>query len=164
MENGIDIALLIGIIMNLTKGADLILLSSQKKKIQENFEIFTLWLDDIKPITWFKPFTTPKAQKLFLTIGVIQFFIIALIEFIFKELPAFKYNIDTIKTIIMFIGLFFVPQIIKRFGLKISKWLVQHANTFKFVFRYIFIRVFSFSIILFVFRFLVFIISFKDIY
>lgn len=53
MQGTIEILLILGIIINLIKGADLILRPHQQKWIQDKFDTFTLWLDYSRPLNWY---------------------------------------------------------------------------------------------------------------
>jgi hypothetical protein len=51
--HAINVLLAIGIFANLVKGGDLLLRKHQKQRLQETFEAFTVWLDDLRPTRWF---------------------------------------------------------------------------------------------------------------
>src|SRR6266849_1756696 len=53
MLHWIDTLALVGILINLLKGADLLLRPNQQKWIQSKFESITLGLDDLRPIQWY---------------------------------------------------------------------------------------------------------------
>src|SRR6266850_7536554 len=53
MERTVEILLVIGLLVNLLKGADLILRPHQQKWLQDKFETLVLWFDYAKPIDWF---------------------------------------------------------------------------------------------------------------
>ena len=53
MQRTIEILLVIGILVNIIKGADLILRPHQQKWFQDKFESLVLWFDYAKPIDWF---------------------------------------------------------------------------------------------------------------
>lgn len=55
-----DTLLLIGILMNLVKGGDLLLRQHQKDWLQDHFEAFTLRLDDVRPVSWFGALSRPR--------------------------------------------------------------------------------------------------------
>lgn len=59
MQRTVEILLVIGILVNLIKGADLILRPHQQKWVQDKFETLTLRLSDTKPLTWFGYITNP---------------------------------------------------------------------------------------------------------
>lgn len=59
MQRTVEILLAIGILVNLIKGADLILRPHQQKWLQDKFETLTLRLSDTKPLTWFGHITNP---------------------------------------------------------------------------------------------------------
>lgn len=54
MRQVLDILLVIGIILNLIKGADLILRPHQQKRLQQTFESLALWLDYSRPLRFYK--------------------------------------------------------------------------------------------------------------
>lgn len=138
MEKGIDIALIIGVILNLSKGADLILLPKQKEWVQEKFENLTIWLDDIKPISWFQVFTTLKAQKIFLIIGIIEFLLIPVIAYFFQDpFPTEAKSFQGFQIVALLIGFATLPFARNKMGLIITGWLVKHKSSIKFIFRFI---------------------------
>jgi hypothetical protein len=49
----VDALLVIGVLANLVKGGDLFLRAKQKEWLQDRFEVLTLRLDDIRPVSWF---------------------------------------------------------------------------------------------------------------
>jgi hypothetical protein len=53
MQRTVEILLVIGILVNLIKGADLILRPHQQKWLQNKFESLALWLDYAKPPKWY---------------------------------------------------------------------------------------------------------------
>ena len=55
-----DSLLVIGVLTNLVKGGDLLLRKRQKKWLQERFEVLTLRLDDIRPVSWFGALSRPR--------------------------------------------------------------------------------------------------------
>jgi len=133
MEKGLSIALVIGVLLNLTKGADMILLDSQKKYLQIKVENFTIFLDDIKPIKWFNVFTTLKAQIIFFIIGLIEFSIIVVIALRQDDLGEKDRHYQYLIIGISFLS---IPFSIKLIGLRTSKWLVEHKSSFRFICRY----------------------------
>jgi hypothetical protein len=60
MRGSINFLLAIGIITNLIKGGDLLLRNSQKKKLQDRFETFTLWIDGLRPLSWLSSLPKPR--------------------------------------------------------------------------------------------------------
>lgn len=54
MQRTVEILLVIGILVNLIKGADLILRPHQQKWVQDKFESLVLWFDYTKPFDWYK--------------------------------------------------------------------------------------------------------------
>src|SRR2546423_4654285 len=53
MQRTIDILFVVGILVNLVKGADLILRPHQQKWLQDRWVSMTQRLDNIKPMDWF---------------------------------------------------------------------------------------------------------------
>lgn len=62
MERIVDVLFVIGLIVNLLKGADLILRPHQQKWVQEKFESFTLWLTDTKPLQLYRNLSKQKVK------------------------------------------------------------------------------------------------------
>jgi hypothetical protein len=56
----VDSLLVIGVLTNLVKGGDLLLRKTQKEWLQERFEVLTLRLDDIRPVSWFAALSRPR--------------------------------------------------------------------------------------------------------
>lgn len=54
-----DVALVVGILINVVKGGDLLLRQHQKDWLQNNFETLTLRLEYIRPIAWFGALSRP---------------------------------------------------------------------------------------------------------
>lgn len=63
MSRAIEVLLIIGILINLIKGADLILRPYQQKRIQDKFETWVLWFDYTKPFDWYMD--KDRVEKLF---------------------------------------------------------------------------------------------------
>ncbi len=72
----------LGVLINLFKLGDMILRPQQKKKFEEVFETFTLWLDDIKPINWFNNLV--HSGKLQYALTLISVYILVLIFLYFQ--------------------------------------------------------------------------------
>lgn len=53
MSRTVEILLIIGILVNIIKGAELILRPHQQRWLQANFETLVLWFDYTKPFDWF---------------------------------------------------------------------------------------------------------------
>jgi len=58
--HAINVLLAIGLFANLVKGGDLLLRKQQKEQLQERFEAFTVWIDDLKPVRWFASLPRPR--------------------------------------------------------------------------------------------------------
>ncbi len=56
----VDVLLAIGVLTNVVKGGDLLLRKRQKEWLQERFEVLTLRLDDIRPVSWFEALSRPR--------------------------------------------------------------------------------------------------------
>ncbi|MGH9948806.1 MAG: hypothetical protein ACRD6X_16655 [Pyrinomonadaceae bacterium] len=53
MQRTVEILLIIGVLINLIKGAELILRPHQEKWLQDRFETLVLWLEYVRPVNWF---------------------------------------------------------------------------------------------------------------
>lgn len=56
----VDTLLVAGLLINLLKGADLILRKRQKEWLEDRFETLTLRLDDLRPLSWFGALARPR--------------------------------------------------------------------------------------------------------
>lgn len=74
MEKFLHVGFIIGLLLSLSKLSELMFSLKQKKYIQDKFEIFTIWLDDVKPNKWSRFLENDKVQLCFLTIGFLQTF------------------------------------------------------------------------------------------
>lgn len=63
MQRTVDILLVIGILVNLIKGADLVLRPHQQKWLQKKFESLALWLDYTKPLKWYMSLVHKKVYS-----------------------------------------------------------------------------------------------------
>src|SRR5260370_42404468 len=53
MQRTVEILLVLGILVNLVKGADLLLRAHQQRWLQDKFELLALKLDYTRPIEWY---------------------------------------------------------------------------------------------------------------
>lgn len=67
----VDSLLSIGIFANLVKGGDLLLRKGQKEWLQDRFETFTLWLDEVRPVMWFGALCRPRPAAVWTTLIVL---------------------------------------------------------------------------------------------
>lgn len=143
MTSILDITFIIGVILNFTKGADLFLLESQKQKIQNYFESFTLFVDDIKPINWFEMLKQKKAQRIILlvAIGIICILIFADLYQQYSNPrnetgTTLGERINSNSLYIAFTWLLSIPFIFK-FGVKLNRWILAKNNLLVFFLRYL---------------------------
>jgi hypothetical protein len=62
MQRTVEILLVIGVLVNLVKGADLLLRPHQQKWLQEKVETTTLWLTYLKPLRFYKTLSKRNSQ------------------------------------------------------------------------------------------------------
>jgi hypothetical protein len=67
MTKLLDIAFVIGLLVNILKASDMILRPHQQKRLQESVESLVLWLEDCKPISAVEHVMNPKVQDALLT-------------------------------------------------------------------------------------------------
>lgn len=80
----IDVALLVGVFLNLLKGIDLLLTSKQREQIQDFFEDLTLRIDHLEYDDWIRNLTSPGVQAVFVGFTYVQLFVMAILGFIFQ--------------------------------------------------------------------------------
>lgn len=68
MKTTVVILFIIGTLVNLLKGADLLLRPHQKKMVQEQAETLTLWAEETKPVEWYAKLTSTKSQFVLLAV------------------------------------------------------------------------------------------------
>jgi hypothetical protein len=125
MSRVLEILLIIGIVVNLLKGADLILRTHQQKWIQDRFEHVTLWLEDTKPIDWFAKRAKDKVQ-----IALLIFFIVLdLLALMIVLIHFVKTESNSILAALLFLASVFVNLVIlKRIALDSRKWLCKSSS------------------------------------
>jgi hypothetical protein len=75
MNQTIEILFIVGVFVNLIKGADLILRPHQSAWIQDRFDSFALWLDFTRPLDWYaKRHGAKKIFLILLSLTVAVFF------------------------------------------------------------------------------------------
>lgn len=62
MERTIDILFIIGLLVHLFKGADLLLRPHQERWLQEKCDTLALWLDFTRPLKWYAKFKIRKTR------------------------------------------------------------------------------------------------------
>jgi hypothetical protein len=65
----VDTLFALGLAINLLKGIDFFLTEKHRKKVQGAAERMTLWLIDVRPLTWFRIVSTPAAVFLLVAIS-----------------------------------------------------------------------------------------------
>ena len=101
MEQTINIALAVGVLLNVSKGADMLFLDSQKKQIERYFKIFSVFVNKIKPVNWKSYFlNNTKITILFYKINqylpsVVSIMLIGIIISTSGELDFFKFIIPS---------------------------------------------------------------------
>ncbi len=79
MNRIVEILLIIGILANLLKGADLILRPKQQARVQQKFETLTLWLDYTKPLGWYTKLKNRKIKVILITISSLLYLSLAVV-------------------------------------------------------------------------------------
>lgn len=69
MQRIVEILLIVGILTNVLKGAEILLRPHQQKKVQTFFDHLTLKLEYTSPLKWFGYFLKNKIQVVFITIA-----------------------------------------------------------------------------------------------
>lgn len=85
MKSIIDGLFVIGLLVNLTKGADLILRPAQQKWIQSKTESLALLLDYTHPIRWYSGLTKHKAKIWLAALPVTFFFVVIVYAAVHSE-------------------------------------------------------------------------------
>ncbi|NEO21889.1 MULTISPECIES: hypothetical protein [unclassified Moorena] len=150
MEEFVDALLVIGILANLVKGGDLFLRESQKQKVQDISESITIYLDDLRPISWLRPLTTQKAQHWIIVVGVIEFVIVMVVAFTLQRLDPVDDNIFGLSLILtqllaLVLSGLSLPFIFKT-GPKTMSWLLQDERPLQFLCRFLRLIVFGYVI------------------
>ena len=73
LSHVLDVALVLGIFINLVKAGDLFLRPHQQARVQSFFEDLTLRVEDVRPIEWLGRLATPRAHLVLVLIGVVEF-------------------------------------------------------------------------------------------
>ena len=85
MKSTLEILLVLGIVINLVKGADLLLRPHQAKWVQNKWESLTLWLDYTKPIDWFFKGGRTKGLMLVLYLLLFPWFVYYMMSLVLNE-------------------------------------------------------------------------------
>lgn len=133
----LDLVLIIGILTNVVKGADLILRPHQQKWINDKFESLTLWLDYAKPLKWFSNLATSRGQIILILIGSLELVAVAIIVLLFKRNDNVPRSERLTQILVLVISLLCIPVIVKRIGPKVTSWLFGDAKILRFLMRYI---------------------------
>lgn len=91
----LDTLLIIALLLLFTKSANLLLLPHQRKAFNDRFELFTLWLDEKRPFTWFLSLPHKKKWHLYLGAGLpVPFFVSIILSWIFTSRTSPDHPID----------------------------------------------------------------------
>jgi hypothetical protein len=154
MNSALNVLLAIGVLANLIKGGDLILRERQKKKLQDRFETFTVWVDDLRPVKWLSYLPNPKPalwwsvfSAIFALIapapglGAALLFVVYLIrDSIVSILQAQRVKASIVGAAMWFGFLLAIPASVlalRKFSRPLIKWLVGDARFWLFLGRLI---------------------------
>jgi len=131
----IDILFALGVIINLLKGADLILRPHQQARIQAAMETVTLHLEELRPLRWLQWLTTPHGHKILLVIGLFEFGVVAIASQIFYLASGRR---SELLLTLPFFGLSAVsiPYIV-RHGPRLLRWLTAECRVARFFLRFV---------------------------
>jgi hypothetical protein len=130
----LDVAFVIGLLVNLSKLGELALRPHQQKKLQEWSETNTLRLDYFRLPKWFEILRRRKAAGILLLIGFAEFFLVALIAGL-KDDQTPK-NVHAVQIVAILLSLLSMPYIYKTAGPKYLNWLFADQKTMRFIGRY----------------------------
>lgn len=141
IDSTIDLLLFIGILSNVIKGGELILVKEQREQVQKFAEKTSLFLRNLKPLESLKLFSVEKVRFLTLVLSgifVLQF----LIALYFSMDQVSKYvegHLALLVTgLISFcLGWFMLPRFISKYGHQLSVWLYSHGKGMLFVGRFL---------------------------
>lgn len=141
----LNAALALGVIVNLFKGADLILRPPQRKQVQEAVETATLWLEELRPMRWRRHLSTPRGQKVILGICILECvagLIIALIRQ-FEE-----GGISNVAEGLPAMAILVIPiALLIRYGPRSARWFFEPKSAWRFILRFAGLWVILFVII-----------------
>jgi hypothetical protein len=138
----LQLLLIAGILVNLVKGAELILRPHQEKWLQYKWESMTLWLHYSKPINWF--FQSGKITQFFWISYALFFPVILVLALALLPELKWRYWIGVILCFLMTGGLFLYSVIMKNkeddvYQLKIQQklinWFSEGRTTRQYIFR-----------------------------
>ena len=139
MKRVVELLFIIGLLINLTKGADLMLRPYQQKWIQSKTETLALWLEYAYPLKWLGKLTTRKAHIVIAIIAVALYYSI----FFLWVIPSTSISIFE-RIIIHGIGFYALCRSAYLF----VKWLLSDDNPVKFVHRFILVLIVLIGIII----------------
>lgn len=162
MSELINMLLGTGLLINLIKGAELLMTLEQKKKIESHFESATILLDDLEPLKWLELIRSKGFKILLFLFGFLQFLVLAASTYetdIFEIAPGddtaiFKLILPLLALLTGFCILLFN---LKRFNQLIYHFLTSSANPKIFMGKFLLITIALFSIIFFVLTIYIFI-------
>ena len=119
--------------------------TTKKKKVQDNCEYLTLWLEDQNPIEWFQGLSSSRAHRWLLVFGIVEFAVAGVGAFITQriELSVFvddkfgRLNVIIFQILALAISSLSIPVIVRKLGPRTMKWLLADAKPLVFVRRYI---------------------------
>jgi hypothetical protein len=79
LVRALDVAFVVGVLLNLSKLGELALRPHQQQKLQEWSEAKTIRLDDVRLPKWFEILRHPKAVGILMLIGLAEFVVTALV-------------------------------------------------------------------------------------
>jgi len=76
LRHTLDVALALGVFINLVKAGDLVLRPNQQARVQAWIEDLTLRVEEIRPIGWLERMTSTRAHVVLVLIGVSEFLLV----------------------------------------------------------------------------------------
>jgi hypothetical protein len=142
MNTTVSTLLIVGVLINLVKASDMILRPHQQKRLQESFERLTLWLEDTKPLNWYKSLTTSKGKYILLALS--------LPAFMFLAVPRLGIGFGVVSAVFYYAFL----RLIFRSGLSITNWLLGTRGFASFINRFfLFTAIEAIAFVLFIMTF-----------
>ncbi|MBV9762235.1 MAG: hypothetical protein JO340_16865 [Acidobacteriaceae bacterium] len=124
-----DTVFITGLLVNTVKLADLLLLAEQQKRLQEWSEAATIRMDDFRPLAWFQALRTPRASKILLLIGVLEFAVVGLIAGGVQAIAGETARREQLFQILaLVLSGAFIPFIVRRAGPRTMQWLLGDSE------------------------------------
>jgi hypothetical protein len=135
----LDAIFITGLLVNAVKLADLLLLPSQQKRLQEWSEAVTIRIDDLRPLAWLQGLRTPRASKILLLIGVLEFAVVGITAGTIQAMAgATTRGEQLFQVLALLLSAAFIPFIVRSVGPQTMKWLLgESEKPFKFIRRYL---------------------------